>query len=416
MRYLPRQEKTNKTMTSLERVRRTFSHREPDRVPVFEIGFNSPAASEILGREAWVGIGGRIRAVIQNQFLMEGRISEFRLKQVEDYVALYRKLGLDILPVGVHPSDPPVPRLIAENTWIYEDEKTGSWSVHLYEPMSDMYCEVDSDLAREGIPAFERLVERLETTPFSLADYDFSQVDYAVKEVGDEMCILGGGDVGFAGASWLITFLVAMKERPNLVHRFLDAQLERTLLLAEEQLRRGVTLMWGGVDICYSEGPLFSPEMFKEFFQPRLKQITDLCHKYSVPYFKHTDGNIHALEESLLLECGIDGLHPLEPEAGMDLRYYKEKFGKQLTLLGNVSCAQVLVYGTPEEIEEETRRAIETGAPGGGYVLSSSNMIHSQVPAEKYLVMLEAARKYGNYPIKVRDQSLEAVAEQRSEP
>jgi len=68
-------------------------------------------------------------------------------------------------------------------------------------------------------------------------------------------------------------------------------------------------------------------------------------------------------------------------------------------LLGNVSCAKTLVSGTPEEIEEETRRAIEIAAPGGGYVLSSSNTIHSQVPAKNYLAMREAARKYGKYPI-----------------
>ena len=82
--------------------------------------------------------------------------------------------------------------------------------------------------------------------------------------------------------------------------------------------------------------------------------------------------------------------------------YYKENYGDRLTLLGNVSCARTLVYGTKEEIEEETRRVIEIGAPGGGFVLSSSNTIHSQVPADKYLLMLETAKKYGGYPIKKR--------------
>jgi hypothetical protein len=380
-------------------VRLTFSHEEPDHVPVFEIGFNSPAASEILGREAWVGIGGHVRAIIWNQLRIEGRHKEFIMKQAQDYIDLYRKLELDILPVAVYEADPPVPKLAGENTWIYEDKKTGSWSTYIYEPSSDMYAEVDSNLAREGIPAFESMVERLETTSFSKDEYDFSQVDFAANEVGNEMCILGGADFGWAGASWLPIFLVAMKESPALVDRYLDAQLERTLLVAEEQLRRGVTLMWGGVDICYKEGPLFSPETFRRFFAHRLKQITDLCHEYNVPYFKHTDGNTHLLEESLLLECGIDGLHPLEPEAGMDLAYYKNKHGDRLTLLGNVSCAKTLVSGTPEEIEEETRRAIEIAAPGGGYVLSSSNTIHSQVPAKNYLAMREAARKYGKYPI-----------------
>jgi hypothetical protein len=398
-------------MTSKERVKLAFSHQEPDRVPIFEIGFNSPAASEILGREAWVGIGGHVRAEIWNSLCIERRHNEFVVKQIQDYIELFRKLELDILPTGVYPADPPVPKQVGDNRWMYEDDKTGSWSIYLYEPSSDMYSEIDSDVAQEGIPAFERMVKRLESTPFSLEDYDFTQVDYASKEVGGQMCILGGADFGWAGASWLVTYLVAMKERPDLVHRYLDAQLARTLLVAEEQIRRGVNLMWGGVDICYGEGPLFSIEMFRRFFAPRLKAITDLCHKYGISYFKHTDGNIRLIEESLLLECGVDGFHPLEPEAGMELAYYKKRYGDKITLLGNVSCATTLVSGTPEEIEEETRRAIEVAAPGGGYVLSSSNTIHSQVPAEKYLVMLEAARKYGQYPITKREHAPLAINE-----
>jgi len=392
-------------MNSGERVHLTFAHQEPDRLPVFEIGFNSPAASEILGRDAWVGIGGHVLSEIRNHMILEGRDREFRFKQVQDYIELYRKLDLDIMPVSVYPVDPALPKEIEDGTWLFEDKKTGTWSICKYERSSDMYVEVDSELATEGIPAFERMVKRLENEHFSLDDYDFLQIDHAVKEVGNELCILGGADVHFAGASWIVTFLIAMKEWPDLVERYLDAQLERTLLIAEEQLRRGVTLMWGGADLCYSQGPYFSPQLFRRFYVPRLKQITDLCHRYSVPFFKHTDGNIRLIEEDLLVGCGIDGLHPLEPEAGMDLAYYKENYGRKVTLLGNVSCAQTLVYGTPEEIEEETRRAIEIAAPGGGYVLSSSNTIHSQLPAKNYLIMREAARKYGNYPIAVRKSS-----------
>lgn len=390
-------------MTSKERVHLAFSHKEPDRIPVFEIGFNSPAASEILGRDAWVGIGGHVLSEVRNHMIIEGRDREFRLKQVQDYIELYRNLELDIMPVSVYPADPVVPKGIEEGTWLFEDKKTGSWAICKHEPASDMYSEVDSELAQEGVPALERMVKRLEADHFSVTDYDFVQIDYAVKEAGDDLCVLGGADVHFAGASWIITFLIAMKERPDLIERYLDAQLERTLLVAEEQLRRGVSVMWGGADLCYSQGPYFSPELFRRFYVPRLKLITDLCHRYNVPFFKHTDGNIRLIEEDLLLRCGIDGIHPLEPESGMEMAYYKEKYGKTVTLLGNVSCANTLVYGTKEEIEDETRRVIEIAAPGGGFVLSSSNTIHSQLPAKNYLTMREAARKYGKYPIMVRE-------------
>jgi uroporphyrinogen decarboxylase len=52
-----------------------------------------------------------------------------------------------------------------------------------------------------------------------------------------------------------------------------------------------------------------------------------------------------------------------------------------------------------QQIIAETVEVIKKAAPGGGFVLSSSNSIHSGVPTENFLTMLEAARQYGNYPI-----------------
>lgn len=67
--------------------------------------------------------------------------------------------------------------------------------------------------------------------------------------------------------------------------------------------------------------------------------------------------------------------------------------------MGNVDCAQILQCGSPEEVAEETKRCLREGAPGGGYILSSSNSIHSKIPARNFLVMLGTARKFGRYPI-----------------
>ena len=68
--------------------------------------------------------------------------------------------------------------------------------------------------------------------------------------------------------------------------------------------------------------------------------------------------------------------------------------------MGNIDCAHLLCEGTPDEVVAETRRVIEAAAPGGGFVLTSSNSIHNGVRLENYMAMLETARRYGNYPIR----------------
>jgi len=54
-----------------------------------------------------------------------------------------------------------------------------------------------------------------------------------------------------------------------------------------------------------------------------------------------------------------------------------------------------------------TKRAVmpilRTAAPGGGYVLSSSNSWYTDAKFENCLAMVDAGRKYGRYPISVRD-------------
>jgi uroporphyrinogen decarboxylase len=44
------------------------------------------------------------------------------------------------------------------------------------------------------------------------------------------------------------------------------------------------------------------------------------------------------------------------------------------------------------------RQCILGGAPGGGFILSSSNTIHRGVRPENYRAMLEALRRFGRYP------------------
>jgi len=59
----------------------------------------------------------------------------------------------------------------------------------------------------------------------------------------------------------------------------------------------------------------------------------------------------------------------------------------------------VLTRGTVEEVEEAVKETIAKASPGGGHILASSNSIHPAVKPENYKAMVEAARKYGRYPI-----------------
>ncbi len=83
----------------------------------------------------------------------------------------------------------------------------------------------------------------------------------------------------------------------------------------------------------------------------------------------------------------------------LDLAQLKRDYGDRLTLIGNVDCATVLVDGPVEAVREQTEWVIRTAAPGGGFLLSTSNSVYPGVVPEYYLAMLDTARQVGDYPI-----------------
>lgn len=99
------------------------------------------------------------------------------------------------------------------------------------------------------------------------------------------------------------------------------------------------------------------------------------------------------------METGIDGLHPNEPVAGMDIGEVKEKYGHRITIVGNVDCSMLLPLGTEEEVIEAVKETIAKASVGGGHILSSSNSIHPAVKPENYRAMVVTARDQGKYPL-----------------
>jgi uroporphyrinogen decarboxylase len=81
----------------------------------------------------------------------------------------------------------------------------------------------------------------------------------------------------------------------------------------------------------------------------------------------------------------------------MDLGEVKSKYGDRVALKGNVDCAQLMTFGTPDEVVEATKEALRKGMPNGGFILSSSNSIHSSVKPANYAAMLKTLRECGRY-------------------
>ena len=114
--------------------------------------------------------------------------------------------------------------------------------------------------------------------------------------------------------------------------------------------------------------------------------------------FKHADGNLWPILD-MTVDAGIDAINPIQPDAGMDIGEVKQKYGHRVCVSGNIDCGYTLSNAPVEQVVREVREAIRKAGPGGGYIMMSSNSLHSSVNPENYRAMVEATRKYGRYPL-----------------
>ena len=176
----------------------------------------------------------------------------------------------------------------------------------------------------------------------------------------------------------------------------MDKVLEANMGVVRNAIRAGAEVIVLGDDYAHNFGPLMSPAMFERFITPRDKRMIDLIHAEGAFCIKHTDGNIYSILD-LLVATGPDAVNPIEPVAGMELKKVKALVGDKVCIAGNIDCGRLLSHGAVEGVREAVRRAIADAAGGGGFILTSSNSIHSSCKPENFVAMIEACREFGAY-------------------
>ncbi len=137
----------------------------------------------------------------------------------------------------------------------------------------------------------------------------------------------------------------------------------------------------GWEDICFRNGPMISPAMFRRIVAPRLKRVTTLLRQHGVDIiWTDCDGNINDLVP-IWLECGVNCMFPIEVQAGSDPVQLRKEYGHNILLRGGIAKYQ-LALGK-EAIIRELKR-VEKVFEDGGYIPHGDHRIPDDVPYENY--------------------------------
>ena len=338
-------------MTSEERVLCVLQRQQPDRVPHFE-------------------------------WLVDHRVREALCPGSKDHNDFAVQIGQDAVIV-----DPIFKKeRVGTNRWLSE------WGYISQDTAEEHGIEVESPI--KTMADFEQY-----TPPDPHEPWRFAAVESAVQQYkGHKALIVHLNDV-FSLPRYLMgmqDLLMAIVLEPELVKALVEMSVKVNLELAKEVAARGAKIVYTGDDYAYNKGPLMSPRHFREFFYPGLCRVMGGYKALGLYVIKHTDGNLWPILD-MIIDSGIDCLDPIDPQAGMDLAEVKAKYGQRVALKGNVDCAQLMTFGTPPEVIAATKEVLRKGMPNGGFILSSSNSIHSAVKPENYLAMLQAWQEYGRY-------------------
>ncbi|MHB9033465.1 MAG: uroporphyrinogen decarboxylase family protein [Anaerolineae bacterium] len=346
-------------MNSRERIQAAFSHKTPDRTPIFEYVLLSPLADIFLGHlhagdpDNWAQVQARLGW------------REFVRQMASDLVDLAVRLEHDMLYAIPNPPQPrakqapeiatvlpddPVERLALRNA-----QRAGQ--IGIAEESLLVYIDIQAEMRRRGV----------------------------------DLPILAPA---YAHGIWTDTDLMqTMLLDPGTAHEHFQLTTRQAVAMAEAYLQLGIELIGVGGDIAGND-PLISPGMYHSFIMPEVRQVVQRVHAGGARAVTASDGNLWPIIDDWLLGCGVDGYLEIDYHAGMTLERLKPRFGDRVTFLGNLDPGLTLSFAPPAEVRQATIACLQAGEGNGGHILCCSNAITASVPLENYLAMVNAYRDY----------------------
>ncbi len=193
------------------------------------------------------------------------------------------------------------------------------------------------------------------------------------------------GEVGLEQFSYFLA------DCPDLI----DELLELNTVLAEAWIAHlpadhGAEAVFLADDIAFKTGPLLSPSWLDVHYFPRLARVIAAWHAKGAKLLFHSDGHLMPVLDRLVA-CGIDGLNPIEINAGMDVGEIHRRY-PALWMAGGIDMSQLLPHGTPQQVAETVHRTIK--AAEGKIMIGSSAELQDSVPLANFLAMREAVLNY----------------------
>ena len=184
--------------------------------------------------------------------------------------------------------------------------------------------------------------------------------------------------------------LYAFYDHPGLMHRINQDLLAFNLAAIEKicaVLRPDLLSLME--DMSYNHGPMLSKGCFDEFLRPYYLELSKALRSHGVPFFVDTDGRVDAMVP-WLLDCGVQGLLPLERQSGVDVNALRAQF-PGLLMLGGFD--KMVMHKGEAAIRAEFERLLPL-MRAGGFIPSVDHQTPPGVSLEDYNLYIKLLHEY----------------------
>jgi len=190
--------------------------------------------------------------------------------------------------------------------------------------------------------------------------------------------------MGFVG------LMYAFIEQPELIHRINEDLLRFNLGLLDQVQHACVpTFLTLAEDMSYNGGPMLGENHFEEFIAPYYRRLLPRVKEMNAMTIVDTDGDV-TLMVPWLERLGVDGVLPLERQAGVDGMKLRRQF-PELRMIGHYD--KMVMAGGPEALRAEFERLLPL-MKSGGFIPSVDHQTPPHVSMDQYKDYLKLLHEY----------------------
>ncbi|NLJ40936.1 MAG: uroporphyrinogen decarboxylase [Clostridiales bacterium] len=181
---------------------------------------------------------------------------------------------------------------------------------------------------------------------------------------------------------------------PDSIHPALEAVTQTLMEYCTALMETGVHAIM--FDTLFASQSIMSKTMWDALEGPYMERLADLIHKNGCMVMIHNCGT------GIYFDVQIKRMRPQAisflnvPDDCSSYAETKEKYGKDITLIGHVPPSLCMV-GTAQEVEEECKKEIDTFKKGGGFILSTGCEYPANSSIDNAKVIINTAKTYGRY-------------------